>query len=181
MESDALRTIPRGKPMLPRSATRTDLYRSAELVAERRQIAYVLRSGRFTPLSVRLFIPEDLREVNLHSEARVAETVARFGGFVALYVGDGVVIYFGWPEAREANAERAVRAALAVVAAVGEMRVRGPLHVRIGYRDGVSGGEVFSGGRAPQPEVMGATPNCASRLQEVAGPNGIMIALSRTG
>jgi class 3 adenylate cyclase len=173
----ALPTVPGGKPGLPPGADQTDLYRSSELVAERRQISVMFCDlVDSTPLSVRLD-PEDLSELISAYQAHVAEVTARFGGFVALYVGDGVVIYFGWPEAHEADAERAVRAALAVVAAVGAIRVQGEiLQVRVGIATGlVVVGEVFGSGRASQLAVTGATPNRASRLQQVAGPNGIAI------
>jgi class 3 adenylate cyclase len=129
-----------------------------------------------TPLSVRLD-PEDLGEVIRTYQARVAETIARFGGFIALYVGDGVLIYFGWPEAQEADAVRAVRAALAVVAAIGERPVRGEtLQVRIGIATGlVVVGEAIGTGAARQQAVVGDTPNRAARLQGLAGANGVAI------
>ena len=73
----------------------------------------------FTALSSRLD-PEDLSAVIRSYQSCVATTIARFGGFIARYVGDGVLTYFGWPEAREADAEQAVRAALAVVDAIGQ-------------------------------------------------------------
>jgi class 3 adenylate cyclase len=80
--------------------------------AERRHISVMFCDLMdFTPLSSRLD-PEDLSMVIRGYQACVAKTIARFGGFIARYVGDGVLIYFGWPEAREADAERAVRAAL---------------------------------------------------------------------
>ena len=87
-----------------------------------------------TALSSRLDA-EDLREVIRTYQAGVANTIRQFDGFIARYVGDGVLIYFGWPEARETDAERAVRAGLAVAAAVSVAPVNGdPLHVRIGIR-----------------------------------------------
>jgi class 3 adenylate cyclase len=77
-----------------------------------------------TALSRRLD-PEDLSFVIDGYQSRVAEAAARFGGFVSRYVGDGVIIYFGWPSAQEADAEQAVRAALAVIEAVGQAPVLG--------------------------------------------------------
>jgi class 3 adenylate cyclase/predicted ATPase len=129
-----------------------------------------------TPLSVRLD-PEDLGDVLREYQARVQDTIAHFGGFIALYVGDGVLIYFGWPEAHEGDAERAVRAALAVVAAVGCRPVRGEkLEVRIGIATGlVVVGEAIGAAGARQNAVVGETPNRAARLQGLAGPNGIAI------
>jgi class 3 adenylate cyclase len=92
-------------------------------------------------------------------------------GFIARYVGDGVLIYFGWPEARETDAERAVRAGLAVAAAVSEAEVGGePLHVRIGVATGpVVVGESIGSGDSRQQTAIGETPNLAARLQGLAG------------
>jgi class 3 adenylate cyclase/predicted ATPase len=129
-----------------------------------------------TPLSARLD-PEDLGEVIRAYQARVAETVKHFGGYIALYVGDGVLIYFGWPEAHEADAERAVRAALAVVASVGATPVHDEtLQVRIGIATGlVVVGEAIGSAEARQQAVIGETPNRAARLQGLAGANGVAI------
>src|SRR5205085_9089030 len=92
-----------------------------------------------TALSARLD-PEDLREVIRSYQACVANTIQQFNGFIARYVGDGVLIYFGWPQAHETDAERAVRAGLAVAAAVGETQAGGqPLPVRIGIATGLAG------------------------------------------
>jgi class 3 adenylate cyclase len=129
-----------------------------------------------TPLSARLD-PEDLGDVLREYQARVQETIAHFGGFIALYIGDGVLSYFGWPEAHEGDAERAVRAALAVVAAVSGRPVRGEtLEVRIGIATGlVVVGERIGAGESRQQTVVGETPNRAARLQGLAGPNGVAI------
>ena len=90
-----------------------------------------------TALSSRLD-PEDLREVICTYQACVATTIQQFDGFIARYVGDGVLIYFGWPEAHETDTERAVRAGLAVAAAVSATPVSGePLQVRIGIATGL--------------------------------------------
>src|SRR5947209_1312894 len=92
-----------------------------------------------TALSSRLD-PEDLREVIRGYQACVASTIQQFNGFIARYVGDGVLIYFGWPEAHETDAERAVRAGLAVAAAVSGTEVGGePLQVRVGIATGLVG------------------------------------------
>jgi class 3 adenylate cyclase len=130
----------------------------------------------FTALSSRLD-PEDLSAVIRDYQSRVATTIARFGGFIARYVGDGVLIYFGWPEAREADTERAVRAALAVIAAVGQTPVRmEPLKVRIGIATGlVVVGEPIGTGEARQQTAIGETPNLAARLQGLAGPDSVVI------
>ena len=129
-----------------------------------------------TAMSSRLD-PEDLREVIRGYQACVASTIQRFDGFIARYVGDGVLIYFGWPEAHEADAERAVRAGLAVAAAVGEMPARSePLQVRIGIATGlVVIGEPIGSGDSRQQTAVGETPNLAARLQGLAGPNQVVI------
>ena len=129
-----------------------------------------------TALSSRLD-PEDLREVIRTYQACVATTIRQFDGFIARYVGDGVLIYFGWPEARETDAERAVRAGLAVAAAVSGTPVSGePLQVRIGIATGlVVIGEPIGSGDSRQQTAVGETPNLAARLQGLAGPNQVVI------
>ena len=110
-----------------------------------------------TPLSAR-FDPEDLREIVGAYHRCVADTVARFGGFVAKYMGDGVLIYFGYPEAHEDDAERAVRAGLAVIDAVGHSPRPEPLNVRIGIASGlVVVGDLIGEGAA-QEQAWSARP-----------------------
>jgi class 3 adenylate cyclase/tetratricopeptide (TPR) repeat protein/energy-coupling factor transporter ATP-binding protein EcfA2 len=145
--------------------------------AERRQISVMLCDlVGSTPLSGRLD-PEDLAEVIRTYQSRVADAIAHFGGYIARYVGDGVLIYFGWPEGKEASSERAVRAALAVVAAVKETPVSGEkLQVRVGVATGiVIVGESIGSGEAHQQTAIGETPNFAARLQEVAQADSIVI------
>ena len=129
-----------------------------------------------TALSSRLD-PEDLREVIRTYQACVANTIQQFNGFIARYVGDGVLIYFGWPQARETDAERAVRAGLAVAAAVSGAPVGGePLQVRIGIATGlVVIGEPIGSGDSRQQTAVGETPNLAARLQGLAGPGQVVI------
>jgi len=145
--------------------------------AERRQLSVMFCDViGSTALSSRLD-PEDLSGVIRDYQARVATTIARFGGFIARYVGDGVLTYFGWPEAHEANAERAVRAALAVIEVISQAPVRTErLQVRIGIATGlVVVGEPIGTGDARQQTAIGETPNRAARLQGLAEPNGIVI------
>src|SRR4051812_1112464 len=129
-----------------------------------------------TALSARLD-PEDLREVIRTYQARVATTIQQFNGFIARYVGDGVLIYFGWPQAHETDAEWAVRAGLAVAAAVSEAPVSGEaLQVRIGVATGlVVIGEPIGSGDSRQQTAVGETPNLAARLQSLAGPGQVII------
>ncbi|MBV8651806.1 MAG: zinc ribbon domain-containing protein, partial [Alphaproteobacteria bacterium] len=147
--------------------------------AERRQLTVMFCDlVGSTALSVRLD-PEDLREVIVAYQRYVAETVARFGGFVAKYMGDAVLAYFGYPRAQEHDAERAVRAALAVRGGLYERDWPSDVapQVRIGIATGlvVVGGLVGGEGAAQEHEVIGETPNLAARLQEFAKPNTVVI------
>jgi class 3 adenylate cyclase len=118
-----------------------------------------------TALSARMD-PEDLREVISAYQKCVAETVGRYGGFVAKYMGDGVLIYFGYPQAHEDDAERAVRAALELVAAVGALKTHEPLQTRVGIATGlVVVGDLIGSGASQEQAIVGETPNLAARLQ----------------
>jgi class 3 adenylate cyclase/tetratricopeptide (TPR) repeat protein len=145
--------------------------------AERRQLTVTFCDlVGSTVLSAQLD-PEDLRSLIGAYHKCVAETVARFEGFVAKYMGDGVLIYFGYPQAHEDDAERAVRAGLALIEAVGMVRVQEPLQVRIGVATGlVVVGDIVGSGEAQERGVVGETPNLAARLQGLAAPNTVVIA-----
>ena len=131
-----------------------------------------------TALSARMD-PEDLREVISAYQKRVAETVGRFGGFVAKYMGDGVLIYFGYPQAHEDDAERAVRAGLEIVAAITALKSSVPLQTRIGIATGlVVVGDLIGSGEAQERGIVGETPNLAARLQGIAEPNMVVMAES---
>jgi class 3 adenylate cyclase len=147
--------------------------------AERRQLTVMFCDlVGSTPLSQR-FDPEDLREIVGAYHRCVADTVARFSGFVAKYMGDGVLIYFGYPEAHEDDAERAVRAGLAVIDAVGRLATSEPLNVRLGVARGlVVVGDLIGAGSAQERGVVGETPNLAARLQAMAQPGILVIAES---
>jgi class 3 adenylate cyclase len=121
--------------------------------------------------------PEDLREVISAYQKCVAETVRRFGGFVAKYMGDGVLVYFGYPQAHEDDAERAVRAGLELITAVGRLKARAPLQTRVGIATGlVVVGDIVGSGEAQERGIVGETPNLAARLQSIAEPNTVVIA-----
>jgi class 3 adenylate cyclase/predicted ATPase len=129
-----------------------------------------------TALSTRLD-PEDLRIVIGAYHKCVAATVARFDGFVAKYMGDGVLIYFGYPQAHEDDAERSVRAGLELVAAVSALNSPVSLQVRVGIATGlVVVGDLSGSGEAQERGIVGETPNLAARLQGVAEPNMVVIA-----
>jgi class 3 adenylate cyclase/tetratricopeptide (TPR) repeat protein len=145
--------------------------------AERRQLTVMFSDlVGSTALSARLD-PEDLREVIGAYHAAVAEAVAQFGGFVAKYMGDGVLIYFGYPQAHEDDAERAVRASLALVEHVARIETHVSLEIRIGIATGlVVVGDLIGQGEAQERGVVGETPNLAARLQALAPPGGLLIA-----
>jgi class 3 adenylate cyclase len=147
--------------------------------AERRQLTVMFCDlVGSTALSAR-FDPEDLREVIGAYHRCVADTVGRFAGFVAKYMGDGVLVYFGYPEAHEDDAERAVRAGLAVIDAVGRLATPEPLNVRLGIASGlVVVGDLIGAGAAQERGVVGETPNLAARLQALATPGTLVIAES---
>jgi class 3 adenylate cyclase len=145
--------------------------------AERRQLT-VLFSDLVgsTELAARLD-PEDLRAIIGAYHQAVAAVLMRFEGFVAKYMGDGILAYFGYPQAHEDDAERAVRAALAIVDAVGRLDLAERLEVRIGIATGLAVvGDLIGSGAAQEQSVVGETPNLAARLQSLAEPNAIVIA-----
>jgi class 3 adenylate cyclase/predicted ATPase len=145
--------------------------------AERRQVTVMFADlVGSTALSARMD-PEDLREVISAYQKCVAETVRRFGGFVAKYMGDGVLVYFGYPQAHEDDAERAVRAGLELIAAVAGLKTRTSLQTRVGIATGlVVVGDLIGSGEAQERGIVGETPNLAARLQGIAEPNRVVIA-----
>src|SRR6202040_3042201 len=130
-----------------------------------------------TALAARLD-PEDLREVIAAYHRAVADTVRSFDGFVAKYMGDGVLVYFGYPRAHEDDAERAVRAGLGVIDAVGRLDIKSvKLQARVGIATGlVVVGDLIGEGSAQEQSVVGETPNLAARLQALAEPGAVVIA-----
>ena len=146
-------------------------------LAERRQVT-VLFSDLVgsTALSAQMD-PEDLREVIAAYHKCVSEVVRRFDGFVARYVGDGVLVYFGYPEAHEDDAERAVRTALELVARVSKLETHARLQTRAGIATGlVVVGDLISAGEAKERGIVGETPNLAARLQAIAEADVVVIA-----
>src|SRR6202048_934502 len=149
--------------------------------AERRQLTVMFCDlVGSTALSAKLD-PEDLRGIFGAYHHCCAALVERNGGFVAKYMGDGVLAYFGYPQAHEHDAERAVRAGLALVEAVPTLATAAgsPLHVRVGIATGlVVVGDLIGEGAAQEQAVVGETPNLAARLQAIAGPDTVVIAES---
>jgi class 3 adenylate cyclase/tetratricopeptide (TPR) repeat protein len=145
--------------------------------AERRQVTVMFCDlVGSTALSARMDL-EDLREVISVYQKCVAETVRRFDGFVAKYMGDGVLAYFGYPQAHEDDAERAVRAGLELIAVVAGLKTRASLQTRVGIATGlVVVGDLIGSGEAQERGIVGETPNLAARLQGIAEPNRVVIA-----
>jgi hypothetical protein len=132
-------------------------HRSPQRAGERRQVSVMFCDMmNFTQLSSRLD-PEDLSKLIRSYQSCVATVISQFNGFIARYVGDGVLIYFGWPQASETDAERAVRAALAVIAEIGSATaLSGRVQVRIGIATGlVVVGEPIGTGEARQQTAIG--------------------------
>lgn len=146
--------------------------------AERRQITVMFCDlVGSTALASRLD-PEDLRELIGAYHRCAAETAAQFDGFVARYMGDGVLVYFGYPHAHEDDAERAVRLGLALIEAVDRLHFEAitKLQVRIGVSTGlVVVGDLVGSGEVRERAAIGETPNLAARLQSLAEPNAVVI------
>src|ERR1700678_559973 len=147
--------------------------------AERRQLTVMFCDlVGSTALSGRLD-PEDLRGIIGAYHRCCAELIERCGDFVAKYMGDGVLAYFGYPQAHEHDAERAVQAGLAIVEAAPKLvTIAGsPLQVRVGIATGlVVVGDLIGSGEAQERGVVGETPNLAARLQAIAEPDTVVIA-----
>jgi class 3 adenylate cyclase/tetratricopeptide (TPR) repeat protein len=149
--------------------------------AERRQLTVMFCDlVGSTALSARLD-PEELRDIITAYHRRCTELIERNGGFVAKYMGDGVLAYFGYPHAHEDDAERAVRAGLALADAAPKLNtVAGvALQVRVGVATGlVVVGDLIGSGSAQEQAVVGDTPNLAARLQAMATPGSVVLAES---
>jgi class 3 adenylate cyclase/tetratricopeptide (TPR) repeat protein len=173
----ALRTDLVAKPLAasaPDQQTRKD-------TAERRQLTVMFCDlVGSTGLSARLD-PEEMRDLIAVYRKCVTDAVAQFDGFVAQYLGDGVLVYLGYPQAHEDDAERAVKAGLAVVAAVDSIKgqVAGQLKARVGIATGlVVVGEQMGAGASQERAAIGETPNLAARLQGIAAPGAVVISAS---
>jgi len=165
---------PKSPPPKPAESTRTD--------AERRQLTVMFCDlVGSTALSTSLD-PEDLREVITAFQNRCREAIERYQGFIARYMGDGMLVYFGYPQAHEEDAERAARAGLEIVRSMAALNsdVGEAYGLKLAVRVGVTTGPVVVGdiigeGAAEEAAVVGETPNLAARLQGVAQPNQLVI------
>jgi class 3 adenylate cyclase len=125
--------------------------------------------------------PEELRDVMIAYQNCVAGVVARFDGFIARYMGDGILVYFGYPRAHEDDAERAVRAGLAVVDAVSRLSLAASAASSFGIRVGIATGlavvgDLIGSGSSSESAAVGDTPNLAACLQTMAEPGTVLIA-----
>jgi class 3 adenylate cyclase len=171
----ALRTDAGSKQ--PIGESRSKVETRPQDTAERRQVTVMFSDlVGSTALSARMD-PEDLREVISGYQTCAAQTVQHFGGFVAKYLGDGVLVYFGYPQAHEDDAERAVRAGLELIAAVGAVSPASPLQARVGIATGlVVVGDLIGAGESQERGIVGETPDLAARLQALAEPDTVVIA-----
>src|SRR4249920_3646896 len=166
-----------GSAKAPPAEASSTTPKPAQDTAERRQVTVMFCDlVGSTALSARMD-PEDLREVMSAYQKCVTVTVQRFGGFVAKYMGDGVLVYFGYPHAHEHDAERAVRAGLELIAAVTALKAPVLLQTRVGIATGlVVVGDLIGSGGSQEQGIVGETPNLAARLQTMAEPNMVVIA-----
>jgi class 3 adenylate cyclase len=150
--------------------------------AERRQLTVLFCDLADSTRLAGQLDPEDLREVVLAYQGTCVEVLQRFDGHVAQYLGDGLLVYFGYPQAHEDDAQRAVRTGLGILDAMGAQntRLEQPQGVRLAVRIGIHTGPVVvgtmgSGGRHEQL-ALGETPNLAARLQSLAAPDTVAIS-----
>jgi class 3 adenylate cyclase/predicted ATPase len=164
-----------GAPLTSSRAASSD-FSISPFGAERRQLTVMFCDlVGSTELSTRLD-PEDLRELIGAYHALVAEATGYHGGFVAKYMGDGILVYFGYPQAQEDDVDRAVRAGLEIVEAAGQLATSEPLHIRVGIATGlVVVGDIVGAGEAQERGIVGETPNLAARFQALAEPDSVVI------
>ncbi len=166
-----------------RDATDSVAQQSAAADAERRQLTVMFCDlVGSTPLAERLD-PEELREILRQYQETCSKVVLRFEGHIARYLGDGLLVYFGYPKAHEDDAHRAVRAGLGILAAMTRLRMRFEkekgicLDLRLGIHTGlVVAGDMDAGEELETMAVVGETPNIAARLQTLAEPNSLIVS-----
>jgi len=150
--------------------------------AERRQLTVLFCDLVDSTMLASQLDPEDLREVIRAYQTTCAEVIQHFEGYIAQYLGDGLLVYFGYPRAHEDDAQRGVRAGLAMVEALGTFNVhlaheRGfRLAIRVGIHTGLVVVGEMGGGTRQEQLALGDTPNIAARLQSLAAPNRVVIS-----
>jgi class 3 adenylate cyclase len=164
----------------PQVASTPTAPRPAE--AERRQLTVLLCVLVESTALAALLDPEEWREVLRAYQAACAEVISRFEGYIAQYLGDGLLVYFGYPQAHEDDAQRAIRTGLGIVDALGQLNARLvserdiQIAVRVGIHTGlVVVGEIGGGGRQERL-ALGDTPNLAARLQALADPDTVVLS-----
>ena len=150
--------------------------------AERRQLTVLFCDLVDSTVLASQLDPEELREVVRAYQETCAKVIARFEGHIAQYLGDGLLVYFGYPLAHEDDAQRAVRAGLGMVEALGQLNTRLAqergvhLAVRLGIHTGLVVVGEMGGGTRQEQLALGETPNLAARLQGIAAPNTLVIS-----
>src|SRR5262245_35064923 len=166
---------------LPTAAVEPPVKETSPATSERRQVSVMFCDLVGSSTLAQSFDAEDLRDIMRAYQAACAGVVARFDGHLAQFLGDGVLAYFGYPQAHEDAAERAVRAALGIVKAVGQLapHASGRLSARLGIATGmVVVGKVMDAQGVSELSAIGETPNLAARLQASAEPDTVVIAES---
>src|ERR1700730_10859069 len=149
--------------------------------AERRQVTVLFSDLVGSTALANEIDPEDMSALIKRYQDVCAGAIARFDGFIAKFMGDGVLAYFGYPQAQEDAAERSVYAALAIIDGLSQLnRPDGkPLKTRVGIATGVVViGDIIGSGAAREHSIVGETPNLAARLQTLAEPNSILVSQS---
>ena len=170
---------PRRKVLAAVSALRDTTYKRPRGEAERRQLTVMFVDLVGSTELSQQSDPEEMRDLIGAYQATVSHEITRFEGHVAKLMGDGVLVYFGWPWSHEDDAERAIRAGLAAISAVGSLKtLRGePLAARVGISTGlVVVGDLIGEGAAQEELVVGDAPNLAARLQAFADPNTVIVS-----
>lgn len=164
-------------PLAPAAPAPSPLKRDSAVGAERRQLTVMFCDLVGSTALTDVLDPEEMHRLIQAYRAACGEVVTRYEGYVAQYLGDGLMVYFGWPVAHEDDAERGVRSALEMVAAVKELRGVRPLAMRIGLATGqVVVGDLSQSVHGESRLAIGPTPNLAARLQALAGPDEVVIA-----
>src|SRR5437773_833873 len=164
-------------PTQPEASPRTPEIQEAE----RRQVTVLFSDLVGSTALANAIDPEEMSALIRRYQDACAGAIARFDGFIAKFMGDGVLVYFGYPQAQEDAAERSVYAALAIIDSVTQLK--GPegqaLKTRVGIATGIVViGDIVGSGVAREHSIVGETPNLAARLQVLAEPNSILISQS---
>jgi class 3 adenylate cyclase len=176
-----LAALPKGPPSSPKTPQHEHAHTRRHLRAERRHLTVAFFDLVGSAALAAQLDPEDLREVLHEFQSICSDACRRYDGHVAQFLGDRVLAYFGFPNAHEDDAERAVKSALEAITSASKLAARGgqELGMRIGIATGlVVVGDLIGNESGREFELVGEAPNLAARLQELAGPNQILVAPS---